>query len=116
MKRKLLWLLLLPLALLATVALAFFLFNRTTREAVELALQGGEVQLREPMRPIRGTTRLLLVALDGVGDGMLRETIRMGRMPEVAAILGPELGDGLYAQAYAAPDAMAIIPSTTMAA
>jgi hypothetical protein len=108
------------IALLAGFVLAagavLLIWFDTAREVLDLAARGGEKPLHEPMRPIRGTTRVLLIALDGVGDEKLREVVRKGRMPWLSYIFGREGADGLYEHAYAVTDAMSILPSTTMAA
>jgi hypothetical protein len=86
-------------------------------EVLELFAEGGEKILREPMRPVRGTTRVLVFALDGVGAEELRTAIAGGGAPNIAALLGPATADpDLYAHAYAAPGVLSILPSTTIAA
>jgi hypothetical protein len=70
------------------------------------------------MRPIRGTTRVLVLALDGVGDGALREALSAGDMPRLAAFLGADSAnaDGdVWAHAYAAPGVASVFPSETAA-
>lgn len=82
----------------------------------ELLSSGGAKQLREPMRPIRGTTRVLVFALDGVGVDELEHAARGGGAPHIAAVLGREQGDGLFAAGYSVPDVLTVLPSTTLAA
>ena len=79
----------------------------------ELFLAGGERTLREPLRPVRGTTRVLVLALDGVGDGVLREALAAGEMPHLAGLLGAPQGENLWANAYAAPGVMSVLPAET---
>jgi hypothetical protein len=86
------------------------------REAAELVRQGGEARLREVLRPARGGTRVLVVALDGVGRGALYDGISRGEMPRLAAFMGAAGDDGVHEHAWAAPDFVSILPSTTMAA
>jgi hypothetical protein len=102
--------------LVVAAAVVTLIFSRTAREAVELVSEDGEKILRDPMRPIRGGTRVLLFALDGVGDDKLREMIATGRMPTLARLAGEQIGADEYAHAYAVPGALSILPSTTMAA
>jgi hypothetical protein len=116
MKRKFLWLIGIVLLLGAVGVLTYLFRSHTAGEVLDLATKGGFKELREPMRPIRGGTRVLLIALDGVGDDKLREVLRKGRMPRLARILGAEREEGVYESAYAVTDAMSILPSTTMAA
>jgi hypothetical protein len=95
--------------------IALFALSDTAGEVAELASEGGELQLREPMRPIRGGTRVLIIALDGVGDPKLRELVAQGRVPRIAALWGARTGEDVFAQAYATPNALSVLPSTTMA-
>jgi hypothetical protein len=95
---------------------AWLLQSRTARHAVGLAAEQGEIRLRDSLRPVRGTTRVLVLALDGVGDEALRAALGAGRMPHLAALLGAATGEHTYEFAYAAPDALSILPSTTWAA
>ncbi|HEX6913109.1 MAG TPA: alkaline phosphatase family protein [Longimicrobium sp.] len=83
---------------------------------LELFVEGGEKQLRAPLRPIGGETRVLVFAFDGVGDDDLRRAVRTGAMPSVAAILGAPGGADEYAHAFAAPNAMSVLPTITVAA
>jgi hypothetical protein len=86
-------------------------------QVLDLFVEGGEKHLRTPLRPIRGETRVLVFAFDGVGDDDLRRAVATGAMPNTAAILGPA-GDGpeVYAHAYAASNAMSVLPTITVAA
>jgi hypothetical protein len=84
--------------------------------AVTLVTTGGEQRLRpEPLSPAPGP-RVLLFALDGTGYDQLMQTIRSGRAPHLQALLGEEQPEGVFAHGYAAPNAISILPSTTMAA
>lgn len=86
-------------------------------EAAELIAQGGEQQLRDTLRPARGAPRVVLFALDGVGHDILEQAVASGSMPRLAALLGAASDEeGVYEHAYAVPDALSILPSTTMAA
>ena len=84
-------------------------------EVLELAAQGGDRVLRDPMRPVRGGTRVVIFALDGVGDDEFHRAVRDGDAPHIAKLLGTEPGGG-YVHGYAVPGALSILPSTTMAA
>lgn len=104
------------LALLALLPLAHAcssLGGAPVGEVAELATMGAARPLREPPRPVRGGTRLLVFALDGVGDDDLRRALREGRLPALAAMLGPGGEDGVYAHGYAAPDVLSVLPSAT---
>lgn len=98
-------------------ALYLKLSGTPLEEMVELIAVSGEKQLRDPMRPARGSPRVLLFALDGVGEDELRAAIHGGGAPHIAALLGAETGgDGVYEHAYAVPGVLSILPSTTYAA
>jgi hypothetical protein len=79
-----------------------------------LAAEDGEKQLRRPMRPARGGTRVLVFALDGVGEDELLNALRSGAMPAAAALLGVQ--DGEFLNAWAAEGVLSVLPSTTLAA
>ncbi|MBC7933518.1 MAG: alkaline phosphatase family protein [Rubrivivax sp.] len=107
----------LGLATLLIVALVYLIrSSATVSEIAELATQGGEQKLREEMRPLRPGARVLVFALDGVGADELQEGIRSGKAPRIQSVLGAEVGAGVFAHGYAAPEALSILPSTTMAA
>ena len=98
-------------------ALYLELTGKAPGEVAELVGEGGEKVLREPLRPARGGPRVLVFALDGVGDEPLRQAIDSGRAPHLARLLGRRVDDsGLYAHGYAAPDVLSVLPSTTFAA
>lgn len=86
-------------------------------EIAELLAEGGEKSLREPLRPATAGPRVLVIALDGVGDGELRRVLRGGAMPQLAQLLGSATADSnVYQHAYAAPGVLSVLPSTTLAA
>ena len=57
-------------------------------ELLQLAAQGGDRVLRDPMRPVRGGIRGVLFALDGVGDDEFHRAVREGSAPNIAELLG----------------------------
>jgi hypothetical protein len=86
-------------------------------ELAELMLEDGEKQLREPMRPLRGGTRVLVLAIDGVGDEPLRRALRENTLSHLARVVGAGTDEpDVYASGYAVPGALSILPSTTYAA
>jgi hypothetical protein len=97
---------------------AYLLVSRgvPVAKVAELASEEGELRLRDTLRAARGGPRVLVFALDGVGHDELTAAVRSGRAPHILSVLGEEVGDGIYANAYAAPEAMSILPSTTLAA
>jgi hypothetical protein len=109
-----------PLWIIAGVAAAVGVYllvqgSLATRVA-KLVADSGERQLRDPLRPIRGAPRVLLFALDGVGQDELLSVVTSGRTPHLGALLGAPLGEGLFAHGYAARDVLSVLPSTTLAA
>lgn len=115
MKRILLALL--GIAVLAGGGLAYMEWSGNAPEEIaELVGTGSEKPLRKPLRPARGGSRVIVFALDGVGDGELRRALASGAMPRTAALLGRETAPRVYEHAWAAPGVLSILPSTTYAA
>jgi hypothetical protein len=110
------WIVLAVVGVVVVAGIAWIAQSRLARNVVELAAERGEILLREELRPVRGTTRVLILAFDGVGDTALRDALAAGRMPRLAGFLGDPTGEHVFAHAYAAPDALSILPSTTWAA
>jgi hypothetical protein len=106
------------IAAAATAVAAYFAVTRLDllRELAGLTAQGGETRLRDVLRPARGDSPVIVVALDGVGRDLLNRALERGRMPRLAALMGEPGEEGVYEHGYAAPDAVSILPSTTMAA
>ena len=89
--------------------------RNTLGEASELFAEGGSRVLREPMRPVRGTTRVLILAFDGVGDPVLRRALADGSLPALSALLGERQGENVWAHGYAAPGVTSVYPAETTA-
>ncbi|HEX6041271.1 alkaline phosphatase family protein [Longimicrobium sp.] len=116
MKRRIL-LVLLVLVLLAAGLLGYMQFRgNAPDEVAELVSQGGEKVLADPMKPARGAPRVIVFALDGVGDGELRRALAGGVMPRTAALLGRETAPRTYEHGWSATGVLSILPSTTYAA
>jgi len=99
---------------LVLMCVAFFLF--TSCSSAKLLLEGGEKQVKREPRPSEPGPYILIFALDGVGYDQLMETINSGKAGAIAGILGKDEGHGLYENAYSVPNAVSILPSTTIAA
>ena len=84
--------------------------------SVKLFLNGGEKQVKHVPRPVAPGPYVLIFAFDGAGYDQLMAAIRSGKAPAMAGMLGKDLGGGLYEHAYSAPNAVSILPSTTVAA
>lgn len=89
--------------------------SSNAQRVLYLVSQGGEKQLRDPLRPIRGETRALVIALDGVGANRLDQALDEGRMPHLAGMFGERQNDHLFQHAYAAPETVTLVPSITKA-
>lgn len=87
--------------------------GQTLDEFAELVVSGGEQRLREPMRPIRGHARVLMIALDGVSEDQLRDALADGDLPSLSELVGPESEHGVYERGYFAPDVVSAFPAET---
>jgi hypothetical protein len=83
--------------------------------ATKFLLHGGE-RARSHIRPEQPGPYVLIFAFDGVGYDQLMEAINSGKAPAMAGMLGKPEGNGLYEHAYSVPNAVTILPSTTIAA
>jgi len=78
---------------------------------------GGEKELKPAPPPSSGSgPRMIIFALDGTTPAQLMEAIQSGNAPNLAGLLGKERGRGLFEHGYAAPKALSILPSSTIAA
>ena len=80
-----------------------------------LVATGGERQLQTVLFP-SPSPRVLLFALDGAGYHELMQAIRSGNAPHLQRLLGAEQQAGRFAHGYSVPNAISILPSTTVAA
>lgn len=103
------WVLVLALSACASIG------GAPVDELGELATMGSSRPLREPMNPIRGTTRVLVLALDGVGRDELLLALREERLASLSAMMGGGAGgaEHTFAHGYLAPDVVSILPSAT---
>ena len=83
---------------------------------IAIVMRGGEQQLRQAVPPAAPGPRVLIFALDGAGYNELMQAIRSGKATHLQALLGKEEQDGRFTHAYSIPNALSILPSTTMAA
>lgn len=112
MRKPIYWLLLLLL-----INGCVLLQSRSVREAASIVGEDGDRELRKPMRPIRGGTRVLVFALDGVGNDDFLAAVRSGRLPRTSELLGDEADEeGTFDRAFAASDVLSVLPSSTGAA
>jgi Type I phosphodiesterase / nucleotide pyrophosphatase len=81
-----------------------------------MAIRGGERPAVRTPHPVTNGPRVLIFAFDGAGYNQLMAAINSGKAPNLRGLLGEDRGNGVYEHAYSAPDAISILPSTTMAA
>jgi hypothetical protein len=85
-------------------------------ETIEAVVSEAERPLRENMRPIRGATRLLVFAIDGLGRAQMAELLASGQAQHTRRLTGRRLGDSSrYEHAYLIPETLSILPSSTIA-
>ena len=87
----------------------------TLDEVGELFVEGGERVLKEPMRPTSDGPRVLVIALDGVGEDRLAAALAAGDLPSLGALLGADRGDGLYDHGVLVRSVPSVFPSETAA-
>src|ERR1700737_2113341 len=100
-------------ALLSTCVVLLAL---TSCSLIKLFLNGGEKQAKREPRPVEPGPYVLIFAFDGAGYNQLMAAIASGKAPAMAGMLGKPEGNGLYEHAYSVPNAVTILPSTTIAA
>ncbi len=77
---------------------------------------GGERQFKPvPPPPPPAATHVLIFAMDGAAPAQFMEAVHSGHAPNIAALLGKEQGNGVFEHAYAAPHALSVLPSSTIA-
>jgi type I phosphodiesterase/nucleotide pyrophosphatase len=101
-------------ALFTVIAIVVFLTMSCS--TTMFALKGGSRELREEARPPRSGPHVLIFAFDGGGYDQVMEAIRSGKAPRMQSLLGREGNDGVFEHGYSAPNAISILPSTTVAA
>ena len=58
---------------------------------------------------------MIIFALDGAVPAGLMDSINSLEMPNITGLLGKDLGRGLFEHGYAAPHALSVLPSSTIA-
>lgn len=97
------------------IAVAMWWTGTPPGQLVELVEQGDTRDLDESPEPHPGGDRVLIFALDGVGDDVFRDAIE-GDLQRVSELFGARESEELYDHAWVVPGALSILPSTTMAA
>jgi len=101
-----------------TIVLIALVAAGSCTSTMRFILHGGTVEHEHPKRPAATPVEphVLIFAFDGAGYDQLMHAISSGNAPHMAALLGKDQGKGVYAHAYSAPNALSILPSTTIAA
>jgi hypothetical protein len=97
----------------ATLALTLVASCTLVTETIKT---GGEQKLtRTAPPPKKEGPHVIVFALDGTTPAQLMEAIGAGHAPNLGGLLGRRQGAGVFEHAYAAPHAMSMLPSSTIA-
>jgi hypothetical protein len=98
------------------IALAVALTSCSCTLIAKTLRTGGEQRLTKVApAPSRQGPHVIIFALDGAVPAQLMEAVRSGRAPHIASLLGPDKAQGMFEHAYAAPNALSVLPSSTIA-
>ena len=75
----------------------------------------GEKQFKPQPPPSPAGTHVLIFAMDGATPAQFMDAIHSGHAPNIATLLGKDGGNGVFEHAYAAPHALSVLPSSTIA-
>ena len=76
---------------------------------------GGEKQFKPVPPPAPSGIHVLIFAMDGATPAQFTEAVHSGDAPNIAMLLGKDGGNGVFEHAYAAPHALSVLPSSTIA-
>ncbi len=77
---------------------------------------GGEQRMSRVEAPASPQgPHVIIFALDGATPADLMAAVHSGHAPNIAALLGRDQGNDLFEHAYAAPEALSVLPSSTIA-
>jgi hypothetical protein len=103
-----------PIGFVATVAALMLLVSACA--LVRHSLQtGGEEQLKPVPPPSPSGIHVLIFAMDGATPAQFIEAVHSTHAPNIATLLGKDAGNGVFEHAYAAPHALSVLPSSTIA-
>jgi len=89
---------------------------RTTGFVSHTIRTGGEERIAPVEVPASPTgPRMIIFALDGAVPAGLMDAIKSSQMPNISGLLGRDEGNGLFEHGYAAPEALSVLPSSTIA-
>jgi hypothetical protein len=90
--------------------------QKTTGFVTNTIKTGGERRIAPVEVPASPNgPRMIIFALDGAVPAGMMDGIKSPHMPAISGILGKNEGNGLFEHAYAAPEALSILPSSTIA-
>ena len=90
--------------------------KKTTGFVSHTIRTGGEEQVAPVEVPASPSgPRMIIFALDGAVPAGLMEAIKSPHMPNISALLGKDEGNGQFEHGYAAPEALSVLPSSTIA-
>jgi Type I phosphodiesterase / nucleotide pyrophosphatase len=102
--------------ILKTIAIALAMLAVQSCAVVSKTIaSGGEVRLQSVPPPKLPGKHVIIFALDGTSRDQFMALIRSGKAPNIAGILGKEHAGGVFDHGYAAPDAVSMLPSSTVA-
>ncbi len=101
-------------SLVATIA-ALVLLVSACALVTQTVETGGEKQSKPVPPPSPAGTHVLIFAMDGATPAQFMDAVHSGHAPNIATLLGKDQGDGVFEHAYAAPHALSILPSSTIA-
>jgi Type I phosphodiesterase / nucleotide pyrophosphatase len=105
-----------PWSLFMPAIAAILLFQASCNLVSKTIATGGEERLTEVAPPpTKIGPHVIIFALDGAVPSKLMDAVDSGQAPHIAAILGEDKGNGLFAHAYVAPHALSVLPSSTIA-
>lgn len=104
------------IAIAAGLAVLLMLLQSSCALVSKTLKTGGEQQLvKNPPPPSPTGVHVLIFAMDGACPEQLMQAVRSGKAPNIATLLGQEHGNGLFEHAYAARNALSVLPSSTIA-
>jgi hypothetical protein len=102
------------ISLVAMVA-ALMLLQSACTLVTQTLETGGEKQFKPVPPPAPSGIHVLIFAMDGATPAQFTEAVHSGDAPNIAMLLGKDGGNGVFEHAYAAPHALSVLPSSTIA-
>jgi hypothetical protein len=103
---------LVPHCSLLLVVAATDLLIAACSPAMQLAMRGGQTQLRTQLQAAVPATRVLVFAMDGAGYEQFTTAVSSGKAKNIVALMGSRKGTEIYQHAYSVPNAISALPTT----